>query len=289
MDLTVSLSSRRGAGKMKVVFLIGAARSGTKLLRDVLAEHPKVGAVPFDINYLWRVGQESAPDDVLNPPLPSDARKAVQRELVKVGSEVVVEKTVSNCLRVPAIASAFPEAHFIFLVRDGYDVTESSIRQWQAPVDWRYSVKKAMAFPWLTAPGYAFKHLRSTLMRAPGDHVATWGPRYRGIDDDVSTKTLAETCARQWSESVSAACSGLDQVSQQHTIVRYRDFVHDPLRVANELHAAIGLEPVGSIQHAVQSGEVGKGRRTMKKSDIDRIHTRLDTATRELEQWIASS
>ena len=49
------------------IIIIGAARSGTKFLRNVLAAAEGVKAVPYDINYVWRYGAEHSPDDVLDP------------------------------------------------------------------------------------------------------------------------------------------------------------------------------------------------------------------------------
>ena len=49
------------------IILLGAARSGTKLLRDVIATHPNIGKVPYDINYIWRLGNEFIPHDELEP------------------------------------------------------------------------------------------------------------------------------------------------------------------------------------------------------------------------------
>ncbi len=271
---------------MKPVFLIGAARSGTKLLRDLLAEHPDVGAVPFDVNYLWRLGREDQGDDSLCPPLASQARMAVERELAKAGGVVVVEKTVSNCLRVPAIAAAFPEADFVMLVRDGLDVTESALRQWQAPIDFRYSIKKALDFPWLRAPGYALKHLRSSLLRTRSTTTTTWGPRYEGIDDDVASLPLIETCARQWSASITQACLGFEQAEIRPLLVRYEELVADPLSVVNRIHAMNDLEPVRAIERTVKSAEVGKGRRSLSGDDLDLIRPVIDRATARLDEWI---
>ena len=49
------------------VIVIGAARSGTKVLRDLIASHPRFRAVPYDVNYLWRMGTESVPYDDRDP------------------------------------------------------------------------------------------------------------------------------------------------------------------------------------------------------------------------------
>ncbi len=48
-----------------VVIVIGAARSGTKVLREMLAASPNVAAVSFDVNFIWRTGNEGEANDVL--------------------------------------------------------------------------------------------------------------------------------------------------------------------------------------------------------------------------------
>ena len=49
------------------IFIIGAARSGTKFLRDCLLGDPRICAVPYDVNYIWRYGAATGSDDVLTP------------------------------------------------------------------------------------------------------------------------------------------------------------------------------------------------------------------------------
>lgn len=272
---------------MKPVFLIGAARSGTKVLRDVLGEHPDVGAVPFDINYLWRLGHEQLPHDAIQAPLSDRARSAVGDEMKKHGSGTVLEKTVSNCLRIPAIAEAFPEASFVFLLRDGYDVCESAMRQWTAPFDWRYSVNKALSFPWLKAPKYAFEHLRASMTRSSSGSVGTWGPRYPGIDNDVAARGLAHVCARQWELCVTGAYEGFVAAGITPEVARYEDFANDPLATVNRLHSALGLSPVSHIDRLVQSTEIGKGRRQLARSDLDEVEPLIESAKVKLNEWIA--
>lgn len=274
---------------LQTLFLIGAARSGTKLLRDVLAEHDRVGAVPFDVNYLWRIGNERLEHDVLEAPLHEGAVRAITSEMAKAGSDVVVEKTVSNCLRVPALAAAFPEAKFVFLVRDGIDVTESAMRQWVAPVDWRYSLRKAFAYPWLAAPRYGLTHIWNTFggrLSRDDSRISTWGPRYPGIDRDVDRLTLAETCATQWAESVSGAVSGFETARIAPTVVRYATLVEDPVSTVNSIYSACGLKPVASIDRPIKSSEVGKGRRTLSTHDTAAIEGITSEVTRRVNEWI---
>ena len=44
--------------QLEPIVLIGAARSGTKILRDALATALGVPQVPYDVGYVWRYGNE---------------------------------------------------------------------------------------------------------------------------------------------------------------------------------------------------------------------------------------
>jgi hypothetical protein len=44
------------------VIILGAARSGTKYLRDILATAPNAARVTYGINYIRRYGSEDHPD-----------------------------------------------------------------------------------------------------------------------------------------------------------------------------------------------------------------------------------
>jgi len=106
------------------------------------------------------------------------------------GGQFLIEKTVSNCLRIPAVDKVFPDSRYIHLYRNGWDVVESVYRQWIAPPHWGYIVHKAISFPvsqaFRYATSYATKLLQGLDVRGNGVS-GSWGPRYRGIDDDVLT------------------------------------------------------------------------------------------------------
>lgn len=253
------------------IILIGAARSGTKLVRDLLAEHPDVAAIPYDINYLWRIGNETAPEDHLAAPLPERAVELVQREFDKSSEQTVVEKTVSNCLRIPAVAAAIPNARFVFLVRDGVDVTESAMRQWVAPTDWKYTIKKATQYPWLAAPKYAVEHLRGMLTRSKADTPQWWGPRYQGIETDLDTQPLHVVCAKQWAECNRHALAGFAEAGATPHRVRYEDLVQNPLPTVNSILAELGHTSLGSLATRVTTKSVGQGRSTLTAAQLTDI------------------
>ena len=207
-------------------------------MRDVLAAAADVGAVPYDVNFVWKHGHGSVPHDVLDPAsLTARHRRFVTQYLDRYAAgspPVVLEKTVGNTLRVPYLAAMFPDASFVHLVRDGVDVIESTRRQWQEPTDRGYLVEKGRHFPLRLLPTYGVSFARAQLRgRASGDEassVRSWGVRYPGIDADVRTEPLLTVCARQWRESVCRAAAALEAVSAPVVQVRYEDLVVAPAR-----------------------------------------------------------
>jgi hypothetical protein len=249
------------------VIILGAARSGTKMLRDVIAKHPVFDRVPYDINFIWRLGNESVAHDELNPEILTP--RSIHRIQKKIAGfhkegEFLIEKTVSNCLRVSFVDTIFANAKYIFLLRDGCDVVESSYRQWVAPTDWSYLIEKARSFPFMDAPGYALKYLRNMLKNHESGTHRTWGPRYKGIDEDVATKDLFEVCALQWFLSVEKARSSLEQIEpSRKLIVRYEDFVRQPRQQLVNISAFLGIDSLPYENHSVLSlirpENIGKG------------------------------
>ena len=51
---------------MQPIIILGAGRSGTKFFRDVLLHSQETCAVPYDVNFIWRYGNESCEHDELS-------------------------------------------------------------------------------------------------------------------------------------------------------------------------------------------------------------------------------
>lgn len=223
------------------IILIGAARSGTKFLRDVLASAEGVKCVPYDVNYVWRYGSENIPHDALHAGSLTDEKiRYIRQTLFKLArcrdGEVLVEKTVSNTLRIAYVDKIFPNARYVHLVRDGRDVVESAMRQWEANPDLRALMNKLRGIP-LGSSSYVYwfaKNFVSGIFqgRAGGK---VWGPRFPGIEETVERASLAEVCALQWRESVQQARAGLDALPDAEGRVfniSYEDLVHDESALA---------------------------------------------------------
>ena len=231
---------------MRPVVLIGAARSGTKILRDSLAVATNAGRVPYDISYIWRYGNERSPDDALEPEAVQPKTVRLVRRFIGryVGSDgLVIEKTVGNTLRVPYVAKILPEASFVHLIRDGVDVTASTWREWHAPGDVTYLVAKARHFPVRMVPTYGRKFLVAQTWHRwrLGGTVGTWGPRYPGIDEDLADTGAWAVCARQWRSSVTSARPELAKLPNRVVEVRFEDLLRDPAGTLRRSVRELGL------------------------------------------------
>lgn len=263
------------------VILIGAARSGTKMLRDVIAAHPQFDRVPYDVNYIWRIGSEALAHDELPP---STLTPALRGKIVtgftpfSTGKPLLIEKTVSNTLRVLFIEAVFPNALYVHLTRDGIDVIESVQREWVKPPDWGYIFAKARTFPLRKAPGYAVSYAVTTITRTLGGKAqakaSTWGPRYLGIDEDMARMSVLEVCAHQWVHSVEAAAHDLAAVPSGRVLpVRYEDFVRDPVEHLEQIAAFVGVDaqPYAGAAGAVTTSNVSKGRSALGAQQLAAI------------------
>ena len=273
------------------IVLIGAARSGTKILRDVLSQAAGVGAVPYDIPFVWRDGHDRAAGDRLDPDslTPGNSRfiASYVDKYCAGDPPAVVEKTVGNALRVPYVHRVFPDADFVHLIRDGLDVVESTSRQWTAPADHRYLVGKLRHFPVRRLPTYGFDYVRSQMKRSSAaGHVASWGVRYPGMQQDLLTDDLLTVCARQWRWCVDTATEDFNSLGINPVQVQYEDFVERPAetleRVCDDLrlvHDAGNLAEAATRVRSDRAGVGSKGlnaERNFRGSEGDR---RCPTAT----------
>lgn len=260
------------------IVIIGAARSGTKMLRSALATATGAGVVPYDIGYVWRAGNERLRDDVIAPgQLDQRGRELIQRFVDGYAAgapPVVIEKTVGNTLRVPFVASVFPDAKYIHLLRDGVDVVESARRQWTAGSDWRYIAAKARHVPLRLAPRFGAGYAASlgARMFSRDRRVGSWGPRYPGMEGDLRTEDLLVVCARQWRESVLAATRAFEDLRFPVYEVRYEDLVSDSVPVLRKLteflEVPAAADDIVAAAETVRGDRVSSGRAALLYEEL---------------------
>ena len=278
----------------KPIIIVGAGRSGTKLLRSVLDTASETVIFPREINYVWRYGNASYPTDILPPEL---ARPAIQRYVHKKFEGLaqtqpnarVVEKTCANALRVPFVYAIFPDAYFIHIIRDGRAVAESARRRWSAKPELNYLLEKLRWVPARDIPYYGWRYLTYQLGRFNNQSESaqsSWGPRFDGLDELVEQKELLEVCGIQWQTCVQTAQHDFQQLPQAQTLtVHYESLIENPVGLARDIFAWADLsftnEAKEAITHLVHDGNLSKWRNVLAPAELDNLTKIIRTTLAE--------
>lgn len=232
------------------IFIIGAARSGTTLLGNLLSQHKNL-AYWEEPKYIWRYGNPAASHDArsadeANEEVRKYIGKRFARFTMQRNKQRFIEKTPSNCFRVPFMNAVFPNGLFIHLQRDGRDAAASASKHWLSrPEPGRLAQRIRYAeIPLRDSPYYLSSAFSNVILRALRPNtVRTWGPRFPGIDKVVHEQGLLAACAMQWFLSVQAARQELAKIAPERVFnLDYEAFVSSPDVWIAKLLAFCGLE-----------------------------------------------
>jgi hypothetical protein len=204
------------------IFVVGAARSGTTWVYDILTAHPKVAGVYETWLFTMNQGVGNLFGPGHYPPGHSGLGRSFPRqELVgevrqfagnllarRLGPDhrFLVEKSPSHVMTMPLIQEIFPEARFLHVLRDGRDVSVSvrqAAKSW-AP-RWRESFGRSVY-----TSAWAWKQtIRRTRRDRPGLGEAFLEIRYEDLKADpiAGIARLFDHCRIPWERAL------LDQIA----------------------------------------------------------------------------
>lgn len=277
------------------IIIIGAPRSGTNMLRDVLTTFPGVATWPCDeINYIWRHGNVRYPSDEFTP---EQATPSVQRYIRQQFDWVarryqvntVVEKTCANSLRVEFVDRVVPEAKYIFIRRNGLDAVGSAMKRWKAELDIAYLARKARFVPATDFPYYASRYLWNRIYRlySREERLAFWGPQLDGMDDLLAEYSLEQVCALQWKRCVDRAEEAFRAMPEGKVCeVSYERFVAQPEPELRRIIRFLGIgasdEAVAAAVAGISAGSVGKGRQGLGEELAEQLQPLIADTQRRL-------
>lgn len=267
------------------LIIIGAGRSGTNILRDVLSSMEGVETWPCDeINYIWRHGNITQSTDEFTPAnAHPKAKKYIQKAFSKfqqkTNATIVLEKTCANSLRVGFVNEVLSDAKYIHIIRDGRDVVNSARKRWKAELDLKYIFDKARYVPLLDIPYYATKYFfnRLYLLFSKEGRLSFWGPRFNGMDDLLVKSSLVEICAYQWKRCVEKASKDFEKVEPERYIeIRYEDLVSNSEMVIQELCQFLSVEVsaarLNELSGMIHKESTGKWAKQLTEEEIAQIN-----------------
>lgn len=254
------------------IIILGNTRSGTSIVQKVTATHPHVVSW-YEPRTLWLYADPGRPHDEFDE---RDATKKVKRYIRQQfleyqkqhGNRVVFEKTPANILKIPYVRAIFPEATYLFIVRNPFSFISSVELKWQRTLTGKGIRRRLKSTPVTQLPFYArrffMQYVNKWILRRK--YQPLWGPRYKGIQEDVKRHDLLTVIARQWSVPSRKAEKDLARFEPGRVLrLRYEDFVTDPVSDMERICAHCGLEMTDKMVRAanewVKSDRLDKWRR----------------------------
>jgi LPS sulfotransferase NodH len=213
------------------VFVVGCGRSGTTILGEMLSHHPQL-AYLNEPRRIWRLDPRTDvwADDArtnnarltltaadVTPELAGRLRSKFALEVkIQKGSRLV-EKLPANSFRVAYIRAIFPDAIFVHLIRNAFDVAQSI-------------QKMSQAGKWATEEHFRWELIVSEAKRHGESHLA------ESCTDSFLRGLL------EWRVTVRAARQSLLALPpDQWTEVRYETLCAQPGEVCADLERFIGV------------------------------------------------
>jgi hypothetical protein len=255
------------------IILLGNTRSGTTIVQDLVSTHPEVERW-YEPRTLWLYADPGRQHDEFDA---RDATPRVKRYIRKRflefqrehGDRRVMEKTPANILKIPYVEEIFPEASYLFIVRDPFSFISSVESKWRfRPIGKKGTRRRLRSTPISQWHHYAGRYLKDKYLRRflKRKYLSLWGPRYEGIQQDLATHDLLTVVARQWSVASRKAEAALAAMGPDRVLrLRYEDFVAQPIPHLERICAHTGLtmtrKMVRAARESVDRGRQQKWRR----------------------------
>ena len=254
-----------GSNKPPII-LFGNVRSGTSLIYGLFNLHPEIAGW-YEPRLVWNYADPKRKTDRFEakdatPKVKRYIRKRFKKYSRRNGNKRIMEKTPVNVFRIPYVDAIFPEAVYLYIVRDPFAQANSSAYRWKANISWSHILNRIQECPGTQYHHYLAAFFKNKLSKSfrIGGRKTSYGIKYSGIEEDLKEKTLEEVAAIQWVKACEMVEKDLLNIDSSRVMqVRYEDFVKSPHSTFEKMSSHVGLEVHSSQSIALK-----------KKIDSDR-------------------
>jgi hypothetical protein len=231
------------------IILIGNHRSGTSITQRLFALHPDI-VTWNEPRTLWRCADPARDsDDAEESDATDEVVRYIRNRFLKYqsqnGDRRIMEKTPSNVLRVPFVCKVFPDSVLLHIIRNPFSYMDSIDREWHRTKKTWHGIRRSLADAPLTQLHYyagdfiGHMVVRKLLRR---QYLPIYGPRYKGIDQDVKEYGILRVAARQWARGNRKAREDFARLANGRVLTfRYEDLMQDPASVLRRIYDHCGL------------------------------------------------
>jgi len=263
------------SGELKPpIIVFSNTRSGSTIVQKVMALHP--GIVQwYEPRTLWLCADPGRRHDEFDPKDATDkVKRYIRNQFLKYqkhyGDRVVLEKTPANILKIPYVRAIFPEATYLFIVRNPFSFISSVELKWQRPLSGKGILRRLKSTPVTQLHYYADRLIREQLYKRVlrRKYLSIWGPRYKGIEQDLKKHDRLTVIARQWSVCSKKAEKDLTLFGNGRVLrLKYEEFVENPISDVERICAHCGF---------VMTTQMAKAAKEQVKSDRQDKWRRFD-------------
>jgi hypothetical protein len=268
------------------IFILAPPRSGSALLFECLCQFAEVVHLETEADIIWwhhfPYERMAAPSDQVDAASVSAAGRRLCRHLYRaavisrlrrrrslaplrhlLGLAPIryLDKTIAHCFHLAALERLFPDARYIFLVRDPRANIASMIEGW--PHLERFG--KPQLTPWLR------RHAARTIEHWSYPAPPGW--------QQVVDRPLAEICAWSWQQHVEAALAFCAARADAVLEVRYENLAADPLGTVQGLAGKLGLSWSEEIERYLRAVPLSRTTVTPPSPDKWRLDYAAEIAT----------